>query len=103
MMSPNYMLNDDGEPVAVTDVLKWADWFETANRKIANDQIGECRVSTVFLGVDHSFGDGPPLLFETMVFGPDNHPFDEECERYATRTEAFAGHKAMCERVRAET
>lgn len=99
-MSPNYILNNEGEPVATMDVLEWAKWFETADRKIAKDQIGDCRVSTVFLGMDHSFGDGPPLLFETMVFGPPKHPLDEECERYTTRAEALAGHKAMCERVR---
>lgn len=25
-------------------------------------------VSTVFLGLDHGWGEGPPLVFETMVF-----------------------------------
>lgn len=30
------------------------------------------RVSTVFLGIDYSFGQGPPVLFEMMVFGPEN-------------------------------
>jgi hypothetical protein len=31
---------------------------------------GNIGISTVFLGLDHRhFGDGPPLLFETMVFG----------------------------------
>lgn len=29
-----------------------------------------CEVSTVFLGLDHSWTPGgPPLVFETMVFG----------------------------------
>ena len=27
-------------------------------------------ISTVFLGIDHNFNlEGPPLLFETMIFG----------------------------------
>lgn len=37
-------------------------------QRIAVDEIGPLRVSTVWLGLDHSFGDGPPLIFETMTF-----------------------------------
>jgi len=52
-------------------------------------------VSTVFLGIDHNFsGEGPPLLYETMVFGGDLH---EGCNRYSTREEALAGHEAVLE------
>ena len=52
----------------------------------------------MFLGLDHSFGGGAPLLFETMVFGG---PLDGEQERYSTWNEAEAGHKLMVERVQA--
>ena len=55
-------------------------------------------VSTVWLGLDHSFGDGPLLIFETMVFGGN---LDLEMDRYTTEAEALAGHAAMCERVQA--
>ena len=56
-------------------------------------------VSTVFLGMDHSFGrEGGPVLFETMVFGG---PLDGEQDRYRTIDEARAGHAAMVERARA--
>lgn len=49
-------------------------------------------VSTVWLGFDHNFGgDGPPVIFETMVFPPDSSE-DAYCERYATETAALAGH-----------
>jgi hypothetical protein len=51
-------------------------------------------VSTVFLGLDHAWGDGPPLLFETMIFGGTE---DEYCERYSTWEEAEAGHKKAVE------
>ncbi len=54
-------------------------------------------ISTVFLAIDHSFGDGPPLLFETMVFGGE---LDQSQERYSTWDEAEAGHKAWVERVK---
>jgi hypothetical protein len=44
----------------------------------------------VFLGTDHSFGDGPPLLWETMIFGGKH---DEFQERYSNLADAKAGHK----------
>ena len=54
-------------------------------------------VSTVFLGIDHQHDDGPPHLFETLVFGG---PMDDAMERYSTWADAEAGHVAMVERVR---
>ena len=55
-------------------------------------------VSTVWLGLNHSFEPGPPLIFETMVFaaGPDGEVVnwsEEYVNRYATRAEAEAGHR----------
>jgi hypothetical protein len=47
------------------------------------------QVSTVWLGLNHGWGAGPPLIFETMVFGG---PLDEYQERYATEEEASTGH-----------
>ena len=88
----NYILNDDGEPVAEPDVIKWAHWFETAERHVGKTQFGDVLVSTVFLGTDHNFGEpGPPILWETMIFGLPYEP--EYQERYATRKEAEAGHQ----------
>jgi hypothetical protein len=56
-------------------------------------------ISTVWLGIDHSFGDGgPPLIFETMIFGRDSDTGktrygDERYQmRYATEAGAVAGH-----------
>lgn len=79
----------DGHNAVPTDLMTWARWFETAERHVAQDYIGEARVSTVFLGLDHSFGSGPPLLFETMIFGG---PHNDYQERYSTWEEAEAGH-----------
>lgn len=79
----------------VCDVLEWADWFEN-NRMCWHlvDHHADVRVSTVFLGLDHSFGlqDGP-ILFETMIFGG---PHDGYQKRYRTTEEAKKGHKAAC-------
>lgn len=58
------------------------------------DQIGErCAISTVFLGINHAFGSGPPKLFETLVMGGR---LDQEIWRYATWDDAWAGHQAVC-------
>ena len=83
-----------GEP----DMLTWGRWFESANRVVAGTKVGKALVSTVFLGLDHNWGDGPPIVFETLVFGG---PHDGEEERYATWEEAERGHAVMVKRVRA--
>lgn len=94
-MSGRYILKDK-TPVLVEDLLEWAREFETMDRRVAKDMIGDVTVSTVFLGLDHSFGRGKPLLFETMVFGGE---LDGEQDRYHTWEEAEKGHKNMVRRV----
>lgn len=86
----HYILNSDGT-LTTAELLVWAEWFETADRNIALDILPDgTRISTVFLGIDHRFGSaGPPLLFETMIFGG---PHDQHQDRYATRDEALMGH-----------
>ncbi len=37
------------------------------NKRVARTEVGKT-VSTAWLGIDHSGGEGPPLIFETMVF-----------------------------------
>ena len=87
-MSNNYILIGQ-TPVMEPDIVKWAQWFEKADRRVARTQVGKCEVSTVFLGTDNNFsGHGPPLLFETMVF-----PEAQICWRCATWLEAEAQHK----------
>ena len=63
-----------------------------ANRTVGDDTFGNVRVSTVFLGLDHSHGHGEPVLFETMVFGGKH---DELMARYSTHTEALNGHREI--------
>jgi hypothetical protein len=94
-MSDKYTLMGK-TPVPATDLIEWARWLETADRTVRQDQIGEVKVSTVFLGLDHNWSDGPPILFETMVFGGEH---DGECERYSTWEEAEAGHVAVLLRI----
>jgi len=92
----------DGEPVVEPDLMTWARWFQAnaAARVVARTTVADGTVvSTVFLGNDHNFGDGAPILFETLVF---RHGSGEGQERYHTRAEAEAGHEQMVDRVREE-
>ena len=95
-MGEHYIL--DGHTPVRADLLTWATWYEAAGeaRRVAVTGDGDVRVSTVFLGLNHQWGAGPPLLFETMVFGG---PLDQEMERYSTWDEAEAGHREMVRRV----
>jgi hypothetical protein len=95
--SDRYIL-DGKTPVAEPDLMKWAEFFESGNRVVRQNNFGQVRVSTVFLGIDHSFGFGPPLLFETMVFGGE---LDQEQDRCLKWEEAEKMHERMCERVKA--
>lgn len=113
MNNDKYVL--DGRKVIVcNNLLEWACKFEDMNRVVAKTHIPSngflvwlgklfkskrfepVKVSTVFLGLDHSYGEGPLRLFETMIFGGK---FDEEVWRYATWNEAEKGHKAAVEKV----
>lgn len=79
----------------------WAHFLEShEGRLVAQDWLDEdVMVSTMFLRLDHNFWGGPPMCFETMVFGPYG---GGEMHRYATFSDAFAGHEATLKRVRAE-
>lgn len=90
MSNGRYILDSQGMPVAEDDLLVWANWLETTDRQVAMDKLGDVEVSTVFLGLDHSFGGAAPILFETMIFGG---PHDQYQDRYSTREEALAGHQ----------
>src|SRR5262249_14676485 len=89
-----------GDPEPCEDLLRWAHFLEYDERRIVRQQrwrsvdpaVGEVFVSTVFLGIDHNFGDGPPVLWETMAWIGD----EEICQRrWTRRTDAIAGHNAI--------
>lgn len=84
-------------PVDFGDWIKWTKEQHEArpgHKHVANTEINGITVSTVFLGLDHSWGGGTPILFETMIFGGEHDQFQE---RYSTWAEAEAGHRAACE------
>jgi len=89
-MTDKFIL-DGQTPVECPDLIEWGQWMQTADRHVAKTKINDdVKVSTVFLGLDHSFGHGPPLLFETMIFGGEH---DQYQERFETWEQAEAGHK----------
>jgi hypothetical protein len=63
-------------------------------RRVALTIIPEAgvEISTVFLGIDHAFGDGPPLLFESLIYSIDGGDSERDCFRYSSWWEAEEGH-----------
>jgi hypothetical protein len=96
-MTGNYILDADGNPQLEPDLFTWAAWFEDANRILARSEVGDNKVSTVFLGLDYGFGGGPPVLWETMVF-----PECDICERYSSKEAALKGHEAIIQKLKEE-
>lgn len=97
-MNGKYILKGH-KAVLCHDLIEWARWFEDgSNRRVAADDVNGIHISTVFLGLDHRWDNGPPMLFETMTFGKG---FEQEQERYSTWDEAMEGHAKMIERVKA--
>ncbi|MEQ1636687.1 MAG: hypothetical protein ABL903_08335 [Methylococcales bacterium] len=87
---------DGHTPVACKDALTFGKWFEKAERHVAKTVISDATISTVFLGVDHNFFGGKPLLFEAMIFGGAHN---QEMRRCSTWEEAEKMHEAMCEQA----
>jgi len=90
---------DKKKIVETNDLLKWAEWFESADRHVGKKTIKGVEISTVFLGIDHSFGREKPLLFETMIFGGEHDGYQE---RYSTYEQAELGHKKAVAKVLVE-
>ncbi len=97
----HWILDDQHHAQPVDDVIAWAQWFrDINNRGVARDVANGYTVSTVFLGIDYSFGGRKPLLFETAIFSQDSR-LDLYCERYSTWAEAEAGHARILADVKA--
>jgi len=77
------------EAVKCASLKEWAEWFEKSNRRVATVIKDGVRVSTVFLGLDHRYGEGPPQLFETMIFGGEHDEFQERYETWQIHSNLF--------------
>lgn len=95
-----------------------SDWYDRQRKPIsamqANKLLGDrayktvgrheqdgYTVSTVWLGLDHNYGGGEPLIFETMIFGPDSMA-DLYAERYSSEAAALVGHRRAVEHLQTE-
>lgn len=95
-----YVLGQNHEVIPTKSVLRWAEMMESADRVVGKTMVGETRVSTVFLGLNHGFLDSSrPLFFETMVFGG---PLDQGQWRCGTWEEAEAQHREVVKQVKRE-
>jgi hypothetical protein len=87
------------EPKQEGDLLVWSEWMSSNNTRVGYTEIRQgVMVSTVFLGIDHQFGEGPPVVFETMIFGGRHDGYQD---RYATWDRAIEGHKLAVDIARA--
>ena len=90
-----YSLDKENNPVACVDMGHYMAWVENNQGQtiVKQDSIGDISVSTVFLGLDHSFSTprNSPILWETMIFGGENDQAYQE--RYASYEQAIEGHQ----------
>lgn len=54
-------------------------------------------ISTIWIGINHSFVVGKEMFFETIVFENENNLNAIHIERYTTLKEAKTGHKKVVE------
>ena len=102
MMDKYILVNK--EVVPAPSVEEWGEWWENHNnRRVAQETIGDVRISTVFLGLDHGFKPvnhcNPPIVFETMIFGGKHNDYQERC---CTWDDAIKMHKAAVELVKSD-
>jgi hypothetical protein len=85
----SYYLLKDRKPVPCT-VEEWKELPGGEPNRVAGSNIGNLRVSTIFLGL-------PGAIFETMVYGQrqdDPRNFIRQCSTWA---EAEIQHMEVCE------
>lgn len=95
-MADKYYLNED-KTYRPAKLMEWEEQFETMDRDVQKDKIEGHRVSTVWLGLDHNYYGGKPMLFETMIFADEERGRVIYCYRYSTWQEAEEGHKVAIE------
>jgi hypothetical protein len=88
----------DGQRPIETDCMSWARWFEKnqETRIVAKSSKEDgTNVSTVFVGIDMGYDDnGPPIVFETMIFGGEHDQWQDRCSTWEGAEEM---HKVACQ------
>lgn len=89
----------DGEIVRPAKTYgEYLEGLKIENRRVMKTILRDgSSVSTVFLGLDHSFGQGTPILFETLGI----HNGEHYCmNRYPTYEAALTGHRETVEELK---
>jgi hypothetical protein len=94
------MMFYDKDGLAVS-MQSWATLRETDSYVVLKQEDAKdgSWVSTVWIGIDHSFGGKKPLIFETMVFPSRDNLDPTDCRRYPTKKEALAGHSEIMKSI----
>lgn len=95
----NIYFNKSGERI---DLFEWAELLENRTyAKVAQTRVNGKYISTVWLGLDHGYGNNK-LIFETMVFNDVDMSDSLDQERYGTLNEAIRGHEEMVKKYEDE-
>lgn len=83
-----------GQPIPEDEYLRLM--RDKEYKRVAWDDLPDGRhLSTVWLGLDHSWTSDPPIIFETMLFGVPEDYKGETQWRYSTEEEAKMGHASI--------
>ena len=79
------------KPIKAT-IEEYSKWIsKNPKQKVVKQElINDSKVSTIFLGLDHSWENNVPILWETMIFGGKEDMYQD---RYTSYKEALVGHE----------
>lgn len=88
------------KPIKAT-IEEYSKWIsKNPKQKVVKQElIKDSKVSTVFLGLDHSWESDTPVLWETMIFGGKEDMYQD---RYTSYKDAVIGHKKAVNLVKNE-
>lgn len=100
-----YILDENNNPIGTNNVIKWGRLMQLKEKIVKQENVDNYFISTVFLGIDHSYDFGNPVLWETMIFRKDKDGSKELGsdifhDRYSTYDEAIQGHKEAVKLVK---
>jgi hypothetical protein len=97
-----YYKLDENKNVVETTLLEWSDFLENHHKEriVKQEIVNGKNISTIFLGLIHSYDESKLDIFETMVFDIYKGGRDIYCERHDTWQEAEDGHKRAIEWVK---
>lgn len=110
-MTNLFIMDENKNIIPAYDAREWAEWFTNSEKIIAKDAVGDLIVSTIFLGLRHSWScvfDDWNFFFETATrpcwakarFANDNCNI---INRYRTYDEAKEGHRQFVESLKKDT